>query len=102
MAMDMLRRIAASPLPAHFNTAEEIDKIKLLRAAGLVIALTPPENASGPAGPSDSTQVLAITAKGREELARFELPCRSEEVSAAAANSWKARLGTVLHSRFFQ
>ncbi len=101
MAMDILRRIATSPLPAHFNTAEEIDKIKLLRAAGLIIALTPPENASGPGGLGNSARVLAITAKGREELARFEWPC-SEEVSAVAANSWKARLGTVLHSRFFQ
>ena len=40
MAMDMLRQLAGSPLPATFRTAAEIDQIKLLRAAGLVIAVT--------------------------------------------------------------
>lgn len=41
MAMDILRQLAGAPLPATFRTSAEIDKIKLLRAAGLVIALTP-------------------------------------------------------------
>lgn len=49
MAMDMLRQLADTRLPATFRTAAEIDQVKLLRAAGLVIALTPPPN-----GPPDA------------------------------------------------
>jgi hypothetical protein len=75
MAMDMLRQLAGSPLPATFRTPAEIDQIKLLRAAGLVIALTPaPSDPLTLAGTSDAAQVLAITEKGREELARYEYP----------------------------
>lgn len=40
MAMDLLRQLAGSSLPATFRTPAEIDKIRLLRATGLVIALT--------------------------------------------------------------
>ena len=100
MAMDMLRRLAASPLPANFHAAEEIDKVKLLRAAGLVIARSPP--AANSSGTADSAQVLAITAKGREELARFDLPCRSGTFTPEAANSWKSRLRSDFLARFLQ
>ncbi|MGO4393448.1 hypothetical protein AB4Z46_19015 [Variovorax sp. M-6] len=75
MAMDLLRELSLSPLPATFRTPPEIDKIRLLRAAGLVIALTPPApNASRSSTTAEAAQVLAITQKGREELARFSLP----------------------------
>lgn len=100
MAIDLLRRLSASPLPAQFYAPDEVDKVKLLRAAGLVIALTP--QAASPSGRAgvESAQVLAITAKGREELARFDLPGQPMEGAAAAPSSWKARLGAALSSRF--
>lgn len=103
MAIDLLRRLSASPLPAQFYTAEEVDKVKLLRAAGLVIALTPPQaSTSGATGTVESAQVLAITATGREELARFDLPGRALGRGAPPPSSWKARLGAALSSRFLQ
>ncbi|HJS04811.1 MAG TPA: hypothetical protein VJ832_15120 [Variovorax sp.] len=93
MAMDMLRQIAGSPLPATFRTPAEIDKIKVLRAAGLVIALTPaPSDALSFPGTTDAAQVLAITEKGREELARFSLPGDDPSVQPARGSWWKAKL----------
>jgi len=104
MAIDLLKRLAASPLPAYFYAPEEVDKVKLLRAAGLVIALTPLSGTGVPDSQRaiESAQVLAITAKGREELARFELPCRPKGDSFAAAASWKSRVEAALRSRFLQ
>ena len=100
MAMDMLRQLAGSPLPATFRTAAEIDQIKLLRAAGLVIALTPA--ASEPptlSGRSDAAQVLAITEKGREELAKCTLP-GDTPATARPNSSWlRSKLDAVLNSR---
>ena len=98
MAMDMLRQLAGSPLPATFRTAAEIDQIKLLRAAGLVIALTPadPPTLSERA---DAAHVLAITEKGREELARYSLP-GDTPATARALSSWlRSKLDAVLNSR---
>ena len=45
MAMDLLRLLAACPLPAICR-GEEIDLVRALRAAGLVVALTPQEGTS--------------------------------------------------------
>lgn len=95
MAMDLLRQFAGSSLPATFRTPVEIDKIKLLRAAGLVIALTPASpsapTASGSAG---AAQVLAITEKGREELTRFNLPSDAPPMRQARTSWWKTRNAT--------
>ncbi|MBS0454249.1 MAG: hypothetical protein JSS14_23355 [Proteobacteria bacterium] len=100
MAMDMLRQLAGSSLPATFRTSEEIDKIKLLRAAGLVIALTPtPSNALTLSGTTDAAQVLAITEKGREELAKFSLPGDAPPVQPARASWWKAKLNAKVNTR---
>jgi hypothetical protein len=94
MAMDMLRQLAGSPLPATFRTPAEIDQVKLLRAAGLVIALTPASsNPPTPSGIGDAAQVLAITEKGREELARFSLPGDLPPMPRARAPWWKTMLG---------
>ena len=100
MAMDMLRQLAGSPLPATFRTAAEIDQIKLLRAAGLVIALTPAPSELPPlSGRSDAAQVLAITEKGREELARWALPGNTP-ATARPNSSWlRSKLDAVLNSR---
>jgi hypothetical protein len=94
MAMDMLRELASARLPATFRTATEIDKIKLLRAAGLVIALT-----SASSGTSDAAQVLAITEKGREELAKFSLPGETTSMQPARASWWKAKLNATVGAR---
>jgi hypothetical protein len=100
MAMDMLRQLAGSSLPASFRTAAEIDKIRVLRAAGLVIALTPaPSNALAVSGPADAAQVLAITEKGREELARFSLPGDLPPVPPARVPWWKAGLNGMFDAR---
>lgn len=93
MAIDLLRQLASSSLPTTFRTAEEIDKIKLLRAAGLVIALTPSSpSASSPSGIPDTAQVLAITQKGREELGKFSLPESPSPDPSAQAPWWMAKL----------
>ena len=95
MAMDMLRQLAASPLPATFRTAAEIDQIKLLRAAGLVIALTPaPSESSTHSGPSDTAQVFAITEQGRQELARYALP-GDMPAPHAPSSWWRSKLNAV-------
>jgi hypothetical protein len=100
MAMDMLRQLAASRLPATFRTSEEIDQIKLLRAAGLVIALTPaPSNSLTLSGTADAAQVLAITPKGREELARLSPPGDLPATPPSASSWWKAKLNAVVSSR---
>jgi len=99
MAMDLLRQLAGSSLPATFHTPAEIDKIKLLRAAGLVIALTPaPSNSLTLSGPADAAQVLAITNKGREELAKFSLPGDVPPMPPAREPWWKARLNSAVNS----
>lgn len=67
MSVEVLRQIAATPLPKSFNAAQDIDAIRILRQAGLILALVdePPEGAA---------RVLAITEKGRDELMRFHYP----------------------------
>ena len=55
--------------------AGDIDQVRILRAAGLVVALVPsPSNPLSMSGPASAAQVLAITQKGREELAKFNYP----------------------------
>lgn len=99
MAMDMLKELAGSPLPATFRTPAEIDKIKLLRAAGLVIALTPAPSKAMPSAPVDAAQVLAITEKGREELARFMLPGETHAMPQSPDSWWKSRWDRAFKSR---
>lgn len=67
MSVEFLSQIAAAPLPKSFNAASDIDAVKVLRQAGLVLALLdePPENGA---------KVLAVTERGREELMRFHYP----------------------------
>ncbi|MDM0032122.1 hypothetical protein QTI33_08220 [Variovorax sp. J22P271] len=67
MSVEFLKQIAATPLPKSFNAAKDIDAIRILRQAGLVLALVdePPERAA---------RVLAITEKGCDELLRFHYP----------------------------
>jgi hypothetical protein len=94
MAMDLLNQLAGSRLPVTLFNPVEIDQVRLLRAAGLVIALTPA--ASDPlalAGTAGGAQVLAITQKGREELARFSYPGDQPPTTRGRLSWWKARVG---------
>ena len=67
MSVEFLRQIAATPLPHSFNAARDVDAIRILRQAGLVLALVdePPEHGA---------RVLAITEKGNSELLRYHYP----------------------------
>ncbi|MBS0343845.1 MAG: hypothetical protein JSS56_25355 [Proteobacteria bacterium] len=89
MAIDMLRQLARLPLPATFHTAAEVDKIKVLRAAGLVIALTP-----DPSSPGATAKVLAVTEKGLEELADAALS--RTQIRAARMSWWKAKFNATV------
>lgn len=67
MSVQFLRQIASAPLPRSFTAADDIDAVRILRQAGLVLALIaePPEGCA---------KVLAITEKGKSELLRFHYP----------------------------
>lgn len=88
MSMDLLKQIAASRLPMSFRTPKEIDEVRILRQAGLVIAFVPaPADPLKLSGVEPAAQVLAITEKGREELLRVRYP------GEAAASSRSRRAG---------
>ncbi|MBO9650927.1 MAG: hypothetical protein J7605_20670 [Variovorax sp.] len=74
MALDLLRRIAGSPLPMSFTQTADIDRVRILRAAGLVVAFVPeahhPSIAMLLQRPA---QVVGITQKGRAELTQANL-----------------------------
>lgn len=75
MTMDLLKQIATSRLPISFYRAEDIDRIRILRAAGLIVALVPaPSDSLALSGGAGAAQVLAVTQKGREELMQFSYP----------------------------
>jgi len=80
MSVEFLRQIAATPLPKSFNAAQDVDAIKILRQAGLVLALfdEPPECAA---------RVLAVTEKGRDELLRFHYP-DDHPLRACSKGNW--------------
>ncbi|KIQ35266.1 hypothetical protein RT97_04975 [Variovorax paradoxus] len=72
MTMNLLKQIAGSRLPVTFYRTEDIDQVRVLRAAGLVVALVPsPSSPLSLSGSPTAAQVLAITQKGREELAQI-------------------------------
>lgn len=75
MTMNLLKQIAGSRLPVTFYRTEDIDQVRVLRAAGLVVALVPsPSDPLSLSGSALAAQVLAVTQKGREELAKFNYP----------------------------
>ena len=67
MSIELLRQIAATPLPRSFAAAKDVDAVRILRQAGLVIAV--PE-----APPEGAIKVVAITEKGNDELLRLHYP----------------------------
>ncbi|MBH2008217.1 MAG: hypothetical protein I8H71_01345 [Xanthomonadaceae bacterium] len=67
MPMELLKELAERPLPATFTTVAEIDKLRVLRAAGLVAVMLPAPDAS-----DGFARVLTITPKGRVALGDTE------------------------------
>ena len=76
MTIELLRDIAATRLPTTFRDTETVDKIRLLRAADLVAAITSPPRAQAP-----FASVLCITANGRALLASTEAPAVAERAA---------------------
>ena len=69
MPMELLRLIARQPLPYTVYAPADIDKLRVLRAAGLVSAFVPPAGPLPGGGTSHRpAQVLAITRQGHEAL----------------------------------
>jgi hypothetical protein len=90
MPMKLLAVIASSHLPMSFSYSDDIDKLRILRAAGLVIAFVPgPGSPFTLSGPERAAQVLAITQRGQEELMRSRHP--DEEVPLAAGHGGPTR-----------
>lgn len=69
MPMEFLRHIAQQTLPCTIYAPPEIDKLRVLRAAGLVSAfIPPPESLPSGCESHKPAQVLAITPKGLQAL----------------------------------
>jgi hypothetical protein len=81
MSIEFLRQVAATPLPKSFTHDKDIDAVKILRQAGLVIALVdePPEGAA---------KVVAITERGTDELLRFHYRSQSKGEVRGQGSSW--------------
>lgn len=65
MAMEFLKEVASAPLPRIAYRKSEIDCIRVLRAAGLVIAQIPEETAPGEI---PYAKVVAVTERGHREM----------------------------------
>lgn len=65
MAVEYLKEVASAPLPRVAYRKKEIDSIRLLRAAGLVIAQIPED--VGP-GEVPYAKVVAVTEEGHREM----------------------------------
>ncbi|MDN8615975.1 hypothetical protein [Variovorax ginsengisoli] len=90
MPMEFLRQVAEEKLPFTVFAPSDIDKLRVLRAAGLVTAFIPPaEELRSGAEMQKAAQVLAITAKGiaalqgRLDDADLLAPSGSEDAGSA-------------------
>ena len=63
MPMELLRELADRPLPCTLTSERDIDRLRVLRAAGHIVALLPT-----PGSESRLGRVLAITNEGRRAL----------------------------------
>ncbi len=81
MSLEFLSLIASSPLPKSFTTQKDIDAVKILRQAGLVIAAMD-------VAPEGAAKVLAVTEKGRDELLRFHYPDDVPRRQGSRAEAW--------------
>jgi hypothetical protein len=63
MTIELLRELASKRLPATYRDDETVDRIRLLRAADYLAAVTSPPRAQAP-----FATVLCLTASGRALL----------------------------------
>ncbi|SFB74561.1 hypothetical protein SAMN05216344_102203 [Polaromonas sp. OV174] len=68
MPVELIREIADKRLPLTLTNPADIDKLRVLNAAGFVIARLPRVNE-----PQTRATVLALTAKGRKAAMQDEL-----------------------------
>lgn len=79
MSIHLLQELSHSHLPALLREPAQIDEVRILRAAGLVMAFVPaPTELDQVPGQPTAAQVLAITPKGHEELQRLEATQRAD------------------------
>jgi len=72
MCMEMLQKLVNGQLSFTVAGLSEIDKLRLLDAAGLVKAYIPPVHADiDDAARQDPAQVIEITPRGRRALIRM-------------------------------
>lgn len=71
MCMDMLRELANSQLPLRVVDTSQIDLVRVLDAAGCIVALIPPAHVDpDDCERQDPATVLEITAHGQKKLSR--------------------------------
>jgi len=69
MPMELLRQLAKQQLPLALYAPADLDRLRVLRAAGFVEALIPPvETLEGGAHVHKAAQVLCVTPEGRRAL----------------------------------
>lgn len=73
MPVELLKVIATKPLPLTITDPAEIDKLRVLRAAGHVVAMMPRPGTDQP-----FARVLHITRKGRYAVAEPSSEFRGE------------------------
>jgi hypothetical protein len=73
MPVELLKAIATKPLPLTITDPAEIDKLRVLRAAGHVVAMMPM-----PGTDQAFARVLHITRKGRYAVAEASSELRGE------------------------
>jgi hypothetical protein len=77
MSTEMLKQIAASRLPVVMSSPKDVEAVLRLRAAGLVLAITPSAADLAKMPGFRVVQVLAVTQKGFEELQCVRYPGES-------------------------
>lgn len=88
MPLEFLRQIAGQGLPCKVYAPAQIDKLRVLQAAGLVTAVIPPvEEILGGGKIHRPAQALAITGKGEEALQQ-PADMSVQRTSAHNAFSW--------------
>lgn len=82
MSVELLRSLATSPLPKTVSDITEIDRLRVLAAAGLVRAVLPDVDAR-----VQKAQVLGLSPEGEEALRRSS-PSTQLKFDALGHGAW--------------
>lgn len=74
LSLEMLRHIAGQRLPLTIEAPADIEKVRVLRAAGLVAAFFLNSSAGDDSQAMQTARVLAITPAGRDAIAGLASP----------------------------